>query len=221
MLTITSTWKLNYGQLRGDEKVKLDTHIRRWDDLIKLMNCAIDTLNEPMMTEEDWEFVRLVAVDVDAFVAEYPATSDPLYQAIQNAGVEHMEYAPLQEKLKGMPTMFRLYGVPCDFVHAPCYKYFIWKIQERQRKQRQEAAKAETSVPGAADLRPKTCDGLEAPQRIPGTQAVKAKTEASMGRGAVQVAAQTLGRLRPKSRERAGTWAVYRPVRSATYRVLA
>ena len=55
MLTITSTWKLNYGQLRGDEKAKLDAHIRRWDDLIKLMNIAIDALSQPEMSEEDWE----------------------------------------------------------------------------------------------------------------------------------------------------------------------
>lgn len=147
MLEVTSKWKINYGQLPKDEKAKLDAHIRRWDDLIKLMNIAIDALSLPEMSEEDWEFVRLVAVDVDAFVAEYPATSDPLYQAIQNAGVEQMEYAPLQEKLKATPTMLRLYGLACDHVHTPCYKHFVWAIRERQRKDRMAAEKVKQPVP--------------------------------------------------------------------------
>jgi len=147
MLTITSTWKLNHGQLPKDEKAKLDAHVRRWDDLIKLMNGGIEALNEPTMTEEDWEFIRLIGVDVDAFVAEYPATSDPLYQAIQNVGVEQMEYAPLQAKLANMPKMLRLYGLACDHVHTPCYRHFVWAIRERQRKDRTAAEKVKQPVP--------------------------------------------------------------------------
>ena len=89
----------------------------------------------------------MVAVDVDGFVAKYPPTSDLTYQIAQNVGNEKLEYTALQEKLKSMPPMFRLYGVPCDHVHVPCYKYLVWKIRERQQKQRLEAAKVDTSIP--------------------------------------------------------------------------
>lgn len=134
MLTVTSTWKLNYGQLPKDKKAALDAQVRRWDDILKLMNLAIDALDQPEMIEDDWEFVRLVAVDIDAFVAEFPPTKDVLYQVAQNVGIEKLCYADLQAKLPSMPTMFKLYGIACDHIHTPCYSYFVVKTRERQRK---------------------------------------------------------------------------------------
>lgn len=130
MLTVTATWKLNYGQLRGDEKAKVDAHIRRWDSINILMNDAIQVLDQKELTQDDREYLADIAADVDAFVAEFPPTKDHYYQALQNRDVQ--SYSELQPKLASLPPMFKCYGVPCDHVMTPIYSHLVGKIKDRK-----------------------------------------------------------------------------------------
>lgn len=134
-LDVTRVWEANWAKATDEERIQVGA----WGDMCKLMEIAIEVLDEES-TPENEEFLALIAVEVDAYVAKYPPVQgDLLYKIIQNTSPRHAGFAAIQQRIKAksIGPMFSKFGVPCDGVHGPIYSHFVSKVRDRRNKDRE------------------------------------------------------------------------------------